>query len=108
MMILKDRCSITRMVKGAKSPTGAVKMEEKTIVESLPCYIEDDDGVVIVPQEGQTIVSYHVMFVEDGTDIKENDKITDLATGQKFKVISCNNYRILPHIEVKLQGGTVV
>ena len=108
MMILKDRCSITRTEKGGKSPTGAITMTTKVVAENLPCYIEDDDGVVIVPQEGQTIVSYHTMFVEEGTDIKENDKITDLATGQKFKVISCNNYRILPHIEVKLQGGTVV
>ena len=72
MMILKDRCSITRMVKGAKSPTGAVKMEEKTIVESLPCYIEDDDGVVIVPQEGQTIVSYHVSLPSLGAWIEVN------------------------------------
>ena len=106
-MILNDRCTITRMEKGEKSPTGAVSMTSKVIAENLPCYIEDDDGVVIVPQEGQTVVSYHVMFVEIGTDIKENDKVTDIATGQKFKVISCNNYRILPHIEVKMQGGTI-
>lgn len=106
-MILNDRCTITRMEKGEKSPTGAVPMTPKVIAENLPCYIEDDDGVVVVPQEGQTVVSYHVMFVEIGTDIKENDKVTDIATGQKFKVISCNNYRILPHIEVKMQGGTI-
>ena len=106
-MILNDRCTITRMEKGEKSPTGAVSMTPKVIAENLPCYIEDDDGVVVVPQEGQTVVSYHVMFVEIGTDIKENDKVTDIATGQKFKVISCNNYRILPHIEVKMQGGTI-
>ena len=107
-MILKDRCSIIRKEKGEKSPTGAVSMTEKVIADNVPCYIEDDSGIVIVPQEGQTVVSYHVMFVEIGTDIKENDKVIDIATGQKFKVISCNNYRILPHIEVKMQGGTVI
>lgn len=107
-MILKDRCTIIRKEKGEKSPTGAVTMNEKVVAENLPCYIEDDSGVVIVPQEGQTVVSYHVMFVEIGIDIRENDKVIDMVSGQKFKVISCNNYRILPHIEVKMQGGTIV
>jgi hypothetical protein len=107
MMLLKDRCSITRKEKGGKSPTGAVSMVTKTVAENVPCYIEDDDGVVVVPQEGQTAISYHTMFLNIGVDIKSNDVVTDIATGQKYKVIDVNHYRILPHLEVKLQGGTV-
>ncbi len=107
-MLLKDRCTIQRKEKGEKSPTGAVKMVPKTIAEHLPCYIEDDDGVVVVPQEGQTAISYHTMFVELGTDIQVNDIVTDEATGVKFKVLDCSWYRILPHIEVKMQSGTVI
>ena len=37
----------------------------------------------------------------------ENDIVTDEATGIKYKVLDCNYYRILPHIEVKMQSGTV-
>lgn len=107
-MLLKDRCVIQRKERGEKSPTGAVKMVPKTIAEHLPCYIEDDDGVVVVPQEGQTAISYHTMFVELGTDIQANDIVTDEATGVKFKVLDCSWYRILPHIEVKMQSGTVI
>ena len=106
-MLLNDRCTIQRTVKGEKTPTGAVNMTQKVIVNNLPCYIEDDDGVVVVPQEGQTAISYHVMFVDLSTDIKANDIVTDEATGQKYKVLDCNYYRILPHIEVKMQSGTV-
>jgi hypothetical protein len=107
MMLLKDRCTIERTEKGDKTPTGAVKMVQKTLYEHRPCYIEDDDGVVVVPQEGQTAISYHVMFVELDTDIKANDIVTDEATGIKYKVLDCNYYRILPHIEVRMQSGTV-
>ena len=107
MMLLKDMCTIQRIVKGEKTPTGAVKMTPETIAEHVPCYIEDEDGVVVVPQEGQTAISYHVMFVDLGTDIKSNDVVTDEITGQKYKVLDCNYYRILPHIEVKMQSGTV-
>lgn len=107
MMLLKDLCMIERTVKGEKSPTGAIKMTQETIAEHLPCYIEDDDGIVVVPQEGQTAISYHVMFVESGTDIKANDIVTDEITGLKYKVLDCNYYRILPHIEVKMQSGVV-
>ena len=108
MMLLKDRCTIQRTEKGDKSPTGATKMVRKTIAEHLPCYIEDDDGIVVVPQEGQTAISYHTMFVELSTDIKANDIVIDEATGIKHKVLDCNYYRILPHIEVKMQSGTVI
>ena len=107
MMLLKDICTIQRTVKGEKTPTGAVKMTPETIAEHVPCYIEDEDGVVVVPQEGQTAISYHVMFVDLGTDIKSNDIVTDEITGHKYKVLDCNYYRILPHIEVKMQSGTV-
>jgi hypothetical protein len=107
MMLLKDRCTIRRTEKGDKSPTGAVKMVPKIVVEHWPCYIEDDDGVVVVPQEGQTAISYHTMFVELGTDIQTNDVVIDEATGHKYKVLDCNHYRILPHLEVKMQYGTV-
>lgn len=107
-MILKDKCMIQRYVKGEKSPTGAVKTSLTTIAEHWPCYIEDDDGVIVVPQEGQTAISYHTMFVGLDTDITTNDVVIDEATGQKFKVLDCNYYRILPHIEVKMQYGTVI
>lgn len=107
MMLLRDRCTIERTEKGDKTPTGAVKMVTNTLYKNHPCYIEDDDGVVVVPQEGQTAISYHVMFVSIGTDIKANDIVTDEATGIKYKVLDCNYYRILPHIEVRMQSGTV-
>jgi hypothetical protein len=48
------------------------------------------------------------MFVELSTDIKANDIVIDEATGIKHKVLDCNYYRILPHIEVKMQSGTVI
>jgi hypothetical protein len=107
MMILKDKCKIERYVKGEKSPTGAVKTTLKTIVEFMPCYFEPDDGIIIVPQEGQTAVYYYNMFCDIGTDLQANDIVTNLVTGEKFKVINYNDYRILPHLEVRLQGGTV-
>lgn len=107
MMLLKDLCTIERAIKGDKTPTGAVRMTQEIIAEHLPCYIEDNDGVVVVPQEGQTAISYHTMFVTLETDVKANDIVTDEITGQKYKVIDCNYYRILPHIEVKMQSGTV-
>ena len=107
MMLLRDSCKIERYSKGEKSPTGAVKTVLKTIADNVPCYFEPDDGVVVVPQEGQTAIYYYNMFCENDTDIKSNDIITNLATGEKFKVINYNDYRILPHLEVRLQGGTV-
>ena len=107
MMILKDSCMIQRYKKDTSSPTGAKKTVLETVVESLPCYFEPDDGIVIVPQEGQTTVYYYNMFCEIGANIQANDIITNLVTGEKFKVINTNDYRILPHLEVRLQGGTV-
>jgi hypothetical protein len=47
------------------------------------------------------------MFVELDTDIRANDIVTDEATDIKYKVLDCNYYRILPHIEVRMQSGTV-
>lgn len=107
MMILKDSSKVERYVKGATTPTGTQKTILTTIHDSLPCYFEPDDGVVVVPQEGQTNVYYYNMFCELEMDIKPNDIVTNLVTGEKFKVINTNDYRILPHMEVRLQGGTV-
>lgn len=106
-MILHDSGKVQRYVKGSPTPTGTMPTSLTTIHESLNCYFEPDDGVVVVPQEGQTSVYYYVMFCELETDIKPNDIVTNLATGEKFKVINTNDYRILPHMEVRLQGGTV-
>jgi hypothetical protein len=107
MMILKDKCKIERYVKGEKSPTGAVKTSLTTVAEEVPVYFEPDDGVIVVPQEGQTAIYYYNMFCDIGVDIQANDIVTNLVTGEKFKVINYNDYRILPHLEVRLQGGTI-
>lgn len=106
MMILQDRASVERRSNNTSSATGAKSSALEVVIESLPCYIEPDDGVVIVPQSGQTSVYYMNMFC-DIADIRPNDIVTDLSTGEKFKVINTNEYRILKHMEVRMQGGTV-
>ena len=106
-MILQDQGKVQRYVKGDPTPTGTRPTVLTTIHESLPCYFEPDDGVVVVPQEGQTNIYYYVMFCELEMDIQPNDIVTNLVTGERFKVINTNDYRILPHMEVRLQGGTV-
>lgn len=107
MMMLQDQGKVERYVKGEKSPSGATKTTLKPIHERIDCYFEPDDGIVVVPQEGQTSVYYYNMFCDISMDIRPNDIVTNLVTGEKFKVINTNDYRILPHMEVKLQGGTV-
>lgn len=107
MMLFPNRCMIKRYEKGDKSPTGAIKMVLKTIYETLPCYFEPTDGVVIVPQEGQTNISYLDMFCDLNADIKPNDVVIDLDTNESMKVLDVNNYLILKHKEVRLQGGTI-
>ena len=56
MMILQDRASVERRSNNTSSATGAKSSALEVVIESLPCYIEPDDGVVIVPQSGQTSV----------------------------------------------------
>lgn len=106
MMILHDSCMVQRYKKGVTSPTGAQRTVLETIIESMPCYFEPDDGVIVVPQEGQTSIYYYNMFCNLEADIQPNDIVINLVTGEKFKVINTNDYRILPHQEVRLQGGT--
>jgi hypothetical protein len=107
MMIFPDKAKVMRYMKGTKSPTGASSHELKTLFESLPCYLESEEGIVIVPQEGQVAVYYVNMYCNLGYGIKANDIIINIATGEKFKVVNASDYSVLPHSEIRLQGGTI-
>ena len=106
-MILPDVCTVKRYEKGELTPTGAKKTAVKTIHEVLRCYFEPADGVVIVPQEGQTNISYMDMFCDVKADIRPNDIVVNLKTNEAMKVLDINDYSIWHHKEVRLQGGTV-
>ena len=105
-MILRDKVKVERYTTGVKDPTGVSKQVLSVITASLPCDLQPNGGVVVVPSAGQTAIYYKTMFCYR-SDIKENDIITDLSSGAKMKVVNINDYGILPHMEVNLQGGTV-
>jgi TolB-like protein len=105
-MILKHKVSVQRYVTGTPSPSGSPTTILSTLVASLKCDLQPHQGVVVVPVQGQTTIYYKNMFCNI-VDIQANDIITDLATGEKFKVVNTNPWNILKHLEVFLQGGTV-
>ena len=105
-MILRHTVSVERMVSSGTSPTGAQQTKLTVMIASLKCDLQPHQGAVVVPAQGQTTIYYKDMFCPI-VDIKPNDIITDLATGEKMKVVNTNSWNILKHLEVFLQGGTI-
>ena len=105
-MILRDTVKVTRIVTTGKSPTGTPTTAISTIYASLKCDLQPDQGVVIVPIQGQTTIYYKNMFCNIA-DIKANDIVTNLSTNEAMKVININSYGLLKHMEIRLQGGVL-
>lgn len=106
-MILQDRAKVSRYGKHVDRTTGSYKTILQAVIPSLDCYIEPDEGVIIMAQQEQAPIYTVHMFCEIGTDIRESDIVENLSTGVKYKVIDVDEYRLLPHLEVKMQGGVV-
>ncbi len=105
-MILRNSVSVSRMIPGVVSQTGVKNDVLTVITSSMNAMIQPAKGDVIQPIQGQTALSYKTMFCYV-TDIKPNDIITDLSTSEKFKVINVNQFNILKHMEITLEGGVV-
>lgn len=105
-MILRHKVKVERYVNGDPLPDGSPQQTLSAVIDSLKCDLQSHQGVVVVPQQGQTTIYYKDMFCNI-VDIQPNDIITDLATNEKYKVINTNSWNILRHMEVFLQGGTV-
>ena len=105
-MILRHKVSVSRINGTVKSPTGTPRPNVVVVTASLPCDLQPHKGIVVVPTQGQTTVYYKTMFCYL-TDIQINDIVTNLDTGEKLKVININDWNLLKHLEVSLEGGVL-
>lgn len=106
LVIMDDAVEITRQQQTGKSPSGNPIYSPITVIASLPCYIIPDTGNVIVVASGQTVIVTMKMYC-DLTDIKENDVVTDLNSGSKYKVINVKQFTQVCYTAVTMQGGVV-
>lgn len=106
LIIMEDSVKIQRQQKTGSSPSGAPSTSLPVINASLPCYIIPDEGNVIVSTAGQTAIVTMKLYC-DMTDIRENDVITDLNTGSKYKVINVKQFTQVCYTACTLQGGVI-
>lgn len=107
-MILRQKVSVTRKQKTGTSATGAPIMGDVVIIPLLKCDIQTDRqrANLAMAQAGQTSIKYRVMYCKLA-DIKAKDVITDLATGNTYKVTDDPDFNILKHMEIRMEGGVV-
>ena len=107
-MILKHTVSVTRIVKGTGTKPDGTPIPSKptVVIASMKADLQPHEGIVVVPEHGQTAIYYKKMFCYP-CDIQTNDIITDLSTNEKMKVININDYNLLKHMEIELEGGVV-
>lgn len=78
----------------------------------MKCTTQPDKNKLIMPNAGQTVLDYRVMFC-DLVDIRVKDIVTILSAptsanvGNKYLVVQVNDYSVAgaEHLEVLLQGG---
>jgi hypothetical protein len=107
LVLMDDSVKVARKQGGGQSPSGGtIPATDKTVIESLPCYLVPDKGNVIVVSSGQTSINYMRMYC-DMTDIKQNDIVTDLNSNVKYKVITVKQFTQVCYTYALLQSGVV-
>ena len=103
-MILPNTVSVTRISNGAVDPAGAPIDTPTVVIKSMKADVQPEGGQIVQPLQGQVALYDKKMFCYPA-DIRANDIITDLSTGEKMKVVNVNSYSLLKHMEIALVGG---
>lgn len=106
-MWYRDAVKVERMVDAGRSATGSPLRELQVILPALKCDIVFKTQEVIMPDNGQTVISTATMTTPLGGDVRAKDIVTDNVTGERFEVISVLPYRMLPRLVATLKSGVV-
>jgi hypothetical protein len=96
---------VQRKIPNGTTDMGHPKYILQPVIEDLKADIQPDNTQLAVNKSGITIKGRKILFCPCGTDIRPEDIITVLATGERYTVTQVDPFDVLPHLEVILESG---
>ena len=110
MFIPTTTIRIMRLMKQGEDDNGEDVLAPVEIATDVPADIQGASSQIPVEVAGETIIADCGLFCGRDVDIKENDTVYDLGNMgdniEAYRVLSTNEYGLVPHIEASLVSGS--
>ncbi len=103
-MIATTRIKVERNIQTGKSVTNSPTLSPVTIIPNWGADIQPNTSNIVFVQAGQTVIADKICYCAR-CGIREKDIITDLQTGEVFRVMNVNPWGLTRHLQIAMKAG---